>query len=64
MAKTETPKKTFNWSALKTNVIVAFIFIAIGIVSGYFMSISVINNTQASVIQNVQAAVSVVTVKK
>lgn len=54
MPKTNTPKKTTNWSAIKTNLIIAFVFTTIGLVGGYFTSINVRNDARASVVSDIQ----------
>lgn len=47
-------KKRINWSAIKTNIIVAFVFLATGLVGGYFTSINVISDTRATVVKDFQ----------
>lgn len=50
-----------NWSAVKTNIIVAFVFVTAGLIGGYFTSINVITDTRQNVIEDIKAT-SVVTV--
>ncbi len=53
----KTPEQTqpkINWSAIKTNIIIAFVAVTVGLIGGYFTSINVRADARASVVGDIQ----------
>lgn len=47
-------KTKINWSGIKTNLLVAYVALTVGMIGGYFISINVHQEARASVVSDMQ----------